>query len=107
MALMAFSDSDVYTDKTCSNTCLKCFETLKTQYDNLRIELNKSEFDLANYKRGLASVEEQLVFYKKNEVIFTDQITVLKRDASFNESEIIALKIQIEKLKKDKEDNLI
>ncbi|GJU95485.1 hypothetical protein Tco_1320241 [Tanacetum coccineum] len=31
-----------------------------------RIELNKSEFDLANYKRGLASMEEQLVFYKKN-----------------------------------------
>ncbi|GKD13336.1 ribonuclease H-like domain-containing protein, partial [Tanacetum coccineum] len=67
MALMAFSNS---------------------KYDNLRIELNKSEFDLANYKRGLASVEEQL-------------------DASFNESEIIALKIQIEKLKKDKEDNFI
>nr|GEX90261.1 integrase, catalytic region, zinc finger, CCHC-type, peptidase aspartic, catalytic [Tanacetum cinerariifolium] len=33
-------------------------------------ELNKSEFDLANYERGLASVEEQLVFYKKNEVAF-------------------------------------
>ncbi|GJX69094.1 ribonuclease H-like domain-containing protein [Tanacetum coccineum] len=66
-----------------------------------------SEFDLANYKRGLAFVEEQLVFYKKNEVMFTDQIAVLKRDASFNESEIIALKIQIEKFKKDKEDNLI
>ncbi|GKE84130.1 hypothetical protein Tco_1557872, partial [Tanacetum coccineum] len=55
----------------------------------------------------LASVEEQLVFYKKNEVMFTDQIALLKRDASFNESEIIALKIQREKLKKDKEDNLI
>ncbi|GJX62277.1 retrovirus-related pol polyprotein from transposon TNT 1-94 [Tanacetum coccineum] len=27
-----------------------------------------SEFNLATYKRGLASVEEQLVFYKKNEV---------------------------------------
>ncbi|GJU14170.1 putative ribonuclease H-like domain-containing protein [Tanacetum coccineum] len=107
MALMAFSDSEVYNNKTCSNTCLKSYETLKTQYDNLRIELNKSEFDLANYKRGLASVEEQLVFYKQNEVIFTDQIAILKRDASFNESEIIALKIQIEKLKKDKEDNLI
>ncbi|GKB86663.1 putative ribonuclease H-like domain-containing protein [Tanacetum coccineum] len=107
MALMAFSDSEVYNNKTCSNTCLKSFETLKTQYDNLRIELNKSEFDLANYKRGLASVEEQLVFYKKNEVIFIDQIAVLKRDASFNESEIIALKILIEKCKKDKEDNLI
>ncbi|GJY95442.1 ribonuclease H-like domain-containing protein [Tanacetum coccineum] len=68
-----------------------------------RIELNKSEFDLANYKRGLASVEEQLVFYKKNEGMLCDQIVVLKRDASFNESEINALKIQIERLKKEKE----
>ncbi|GJT95075.1 hypothetical protein Tco_1090593 [Tanacetum coccineum] len=70
-------------------------------------ELNKSEFDLANYKRGLASVEEQLVFYKKNEGILCDQIVVLKRDASFNESEINALKIQIERLKKEKESNQI
>ncbi|GJX69963.1 putative ribonuclease H-like domain-containing protein [Tanacetum coccineum] len=30
-------------------------------------EFNKSEFNLAAYKRGVASVEEQLVFYKKNE----------------------------------------
>ncbi|GJV49200.1 ribonuclease H-like domain-containing protein [Tanacetum coccineum] len=42
------------------------YDALKNQYDSLRIEFNKSEFDLANYKRGLASVEEQLVFYKKN-----------------------------------------
>nr|GFA59148.1 putative ribonuclease H-like domain-containing protein [Tanacetum cinerariifolium] len=102
MALMAFSNSKVQNSKTCSNTCLKSFETLKTQYDNLRIEFNKSEFDLATYKRGLASLEEQLVFYKKNEVMFCDQITVLK-DASFRDSEINALNLQIEKLKKEKE----
>nr|GEV63640.1 hypothetical protein [Tanacetum cinerariifolium] len=107
MALMAFSDSEVHNSKTCSNTCLKSFETLKNQYDNLRIELNKFEFDLATYKRGLASVEEQLVFYKKNEVVFCDQITVLKRDASFRESKIIALNLQLEKLKKEKESNQI
>ncbi|GJZ48982.1 hypothetical protein Tco_0603172 [Tanacetum coccineum] len=70
-------------------------------------ELNKSEFDLANYKRGLASVEEQLVFHKKNKGILCDQIAVRKRDASFNESEINALKIQIERLKKEKESNQI
>ncbi|GKA66834.1 hypothetical protein Tco_0766642 [Tanacetum coccineum] len=70
-------------------------------------ELNKTEFDLANYKRGLASVEEQLVFYKKNKGMLCDQIVVLKRDASFNESEINALKIQIERLKKEKESNQI
>ncbi|GJU62441.1 ribonuclease H-like domain-containing protein [Tanacetum coccineum] len=68
MTLMDFLDSEVNIDKTCSKTCLKSFETLKTQLDDLRIEFNKSEFNLATYKRGLASVEEQLVFYKKNEL---------------------------------------
>ncbi|GJX59935.1 ribonuclease H-like domain-containing protein [Tanacetum coccineum] len=104
-ALMAFSDSEVHNNKTCTKIYLKSFKDLRSQYDNLRIDLNKSEFDLANYKRGLASVEEQLVFYKKNEGMLCDQIVVLKRDASFNESEINALKIQIERLKKEKESN--
>ncbi|GJZ50031.1 hypothetical protein Tco_0604221, partial [Tanacetum coccineum] len=106
-ALMAFSYSEVHNNIACSKTCLKSFEDLKSQYDNLRIELNKSKSDLANYKRGLASVEEQLVFYKKNEGMLCDQIAVFKRDASFNESEINALKIQIERLKKEKESNQV
>ncbi|GKD05033.1 hypothetical protein Tco_1180007 [Tanacetum coccineum] len=55
-------------------------------------EFNKSEFNLANYKRGLASVEEQLVFYKKNEVIFYEQLAVLIRDISYKDSEISLLK---------------
>nr|GFA51764.1 hypothetical protein [Tanacetum cinerariifolium] len=53
MALIAFSVSKVQNSKTCSNTYLKSFETLKTQYNNLRIEFNKSEFDLATCKRDL------------------------------------------------------
>ncbi|GJS51111.1 putative ribonuclease H-like domain-containing protein [Tanacetum coccineum] len=105
MALMAFSDSEVHNDKTCSKTCLKSFETLKTQLDDLRIEFNKSEFNLATYKRGLASVEEQLVFYKKNEVIFYEQLVVLKRDISYKDSEISMLKSELEKLKQEKESN--
>ncbi|GJX54134.1 ribonuclease H-like domain-containing protein [Tanacetum coccineum] len=105
MALMDFSDSEVHNDKTCSKTCLKSFETLKTQLDDLRIELNKSEFNLATYKRGLASVEEQLVFYKKNEVIFCEQLVVLKRDISYKDSEISMLKSELEKLKQEKESN--
>ncbi|GKE18015.1 hypothetical protein Tco_1425592, partial [Tanacetum coccineum] len=51
-------------------------------------EFNKSEFNLATYKRGLAYVEEQLVFYKKNKVIFCEQLVVLKRDISYKDSEI-------------------
>ncbi|GKC05093.1 hypothetical protein Tco_0996703, partial [Tanacetum coccineum] len=88
MALITFSDSEVHNDKT----CLKSFETLKTQLDDLRIEFNKFEFNLATYKRGLASVEEQLVFYKKNEVILCEQLAVLKRDISYKDSEISMLK---------------
>ncbi|GKA42417.1 hypothetical protein Tco_0735077 [Tanacetum coccineum] len=105
MALMTFSDSEVHNDKTCSKTCLKSFETLKTQLDDLRIEFNKSEFNLANYKRGLAFVEEQLVFYKKNEVIFCEQLDVLKRDITYKDLEISMLKSELEKLKQEKESN--
>ncbi|GJZ26019.1 putative ribonuclease H-like domain-containing protein [Tanacetum coccineum] len=105
MILMAFSDSEVHNDKTCSKTYLKSFETLKTQLDDLRIEFNKSEFNLANYKRGLAYVEEQLVFYKKNEVIFCEQLVVLKRDISYKDSEISIIKSELEKLKQEKESN--
>ncbi|GJZ28803.1 ribonuclease H-like domain-containing protein [Tanacetum coccineum] len=103
MALMAFSDSKVHNDKICSKTYLKSFETLKTQLDDLRIEFNKSEFNLATYKRGLTSIEEQLVFYKKNEVIFYEQNVVLKRDISYKDLEINMLKRELEKIKQEKE----
>ncbi|GJW68162.1 hypothetical protein Tco_0122586 [Tanacetum coccineum] len=105
VALMDFLDFEVHNDKTCSKTYLKSFETLKTQLDDLRIEFNKSEFNLATYKRGLASVEEKLVFYKKNEVIFYEQLAILKRDISYKDSEISMLKSQFEKLKQEKESN--
>ncbi|GJX80086.1 ribonuclease H-like domain-containing protein [Tanacetum coccineum] len=68
-------------------------------------EFNKSEFNLATYKRGLTSIEEQLVFYKKNEVIFCEQLAVIKRDISYKDSEISVLKSELEKLKQEKESN--
>ncbi|GJW74182.1 putative ribonuclease H-like domain-containing protein [Tanacetum coccineum] len=38
--------------------------------------------------RGLAYVEEQLVFYKKNEMMLCDQIVVLKRDITYKDSDL-------------------
>ncbi|GKE77993.1 ribonuclease H-like domain-containing protein, partial [Tanacetum coccineum] len=52
MALMAFSDS----------------------------ELNQTEFTAATYKSGLATVEEQLITYRKNEALFSEEVAVLKRE---------------------------
>ncbi|GJR75280.1 retrovirus-related pol polyprotein from transposon TNT 1-94 [Tanacetum coccineum] len=68
-------------------------------------KFNRSEFNLATYKRGLAFVEEQLIFYKKNEVLFCEQIVVLKRDISYKDSKISELKSELEKLKQEKEIN--
>ncbi|GJR81027.1 ribonuclease H-like domain-containing protein [Tanacetum coccineum] len=57
-ALMAYSsssfDSDVYS--TCSKTCLKTVETLKSQYDQLHNDFKKYELMVVAYKTGLQSV---------------------------------------------------
>ncbi|GJV57041.1 hypothetical protein Tco_1458046, partial [Tanacetum coccineum] len=103
MALMAFSDSEVYNDKTCSKTCLKNYETLKKQCDDLIVKLNQTEFTTATYKRGLATVEEQLITYRKNEVLFSEEVAVLKREVACKDYEINVLKSEFEKVKQEKE----
>ncbi|GJR97401.1 putative ribonuclease H-like domain-containing protein [Tanacetum coccineum] len=50
------------------DTSSKAMLAIDRQCDDLRTEINKSKSDLANYKRGLASVEERLDFFKKNEI---------------------------------------
>ncbi|GKB34996.1 hypothetical protein Tco_0879938 [Tanacetum coccineum] len=92
MALMAFSDSEVYIDKTCSKTCLKNDETLKKQCDDLIVKLNQTEFTAATYKIGLEIVEEQLITYRKNEVLFIEEVAVLKRELAWKDYEINVLK---------------
>ncbi|GJU77508.1 uncharacterized mitochondrial protein-like protein [Tanacetum coccineum] len=57
---VGFDWSYMVDDEVPTNMALMDFSTL-------RIEFNKSEFNSATYKRGLESVEEQLVFYKNNE----------------------------------------
>ncbi|GKB36320.1 ribonuclease H-like domain-containing protein [Tanacetum coccineum] len=98
MALMAFSDSEVYTDKTCSKTCLKNYETLKKQYDDLLAKLHETEFKAATYKRGLATIEDQLVTFRKNGVVFCEEVVVLKREVGCKQYEISVLKTEFEKI---------
>ncbi|GJZ84157.1 putative ribonuclease H-like domain-containing protein [Tanacetum coccineum] len=50
MALMAFSNSEIYTDKTCSKTCLNNYETLKKQYDDLLAKQHQQNMMQATYK---------------------------------------------------------
>nr|GEV22658.1 hypothetical protein [Tanacetum cinerariifolium] len=103
MALMVFSDSKGNNDKSCTKTCIKNYETLKKQCDDLIVKLNQTEFTAATYKRALATVEQQLVTYKKNEVLFSEEVAVLKKEVAFKHYKINMLKSEFEKVKQEKE----
>ncbi|GJU58556.1 hypothetical protein Tco_1236322 [Tanacetum coccineum] len=90
MAPMASSDFEV---KTCSKTCLKNYETLKKQCDDLLVKLNESKFKAVTYKRGLATLENQIITYKKNEVLFSEEVAVLKREESKDLDQLLGSQI--------------
>ncbi|GJU61636.1 ribonuclease H-like domain-containing protein [Tanacetum coccineum] len=86
MTLMAFSDSEVLNDKSCSKNCLKNYEALKKQYDDLLVKLSDTDFKAATYKRGLTTLEGQIVKYKELK-FFLEEIALLKEcSAKFDKS---------------------
>ncbi|GJV68115.1 hypothetical protein Tco_1483624 [Tanacetum coccineum] len=97
MAFMAFSDSEVKNDKSCSKNCLKNYEALKKQYDDLLVKLSDTDFKAATYKRGLATLEGQIVKYREHEVLFSEEIALLKRSVGSKEYELGLLKVKQEK----------
>ncbi|GKC03849.1 putative ribonuclease H-like domain-containing protein [Tanacetum coccineum] len=100
MAHMASSDSEV---KTCSKTCLKNYESLKKQYDDLLAKQLQTKFEAATYKRGLDNVEAQLVTYRKNDVLFSEEVVVFKREVGCKQYKINMLKTEFEKVKQEKD----
>ncbi|GJT18072.1 hypothetical protein Tco_0876778 [Tanacetum coccineum] len=100
MAPMASSDSEV---KTCSKSCLKNYEALKKQYDDLLVKLSDTGFKAATYKRGLATLEDQIVKYREHEVRFSEEIALLKRSVGSKEYELGLIRTELEKVKQEKE----
>ncbi|GKB82522.1 hypothetical protein Tco_0949417, partial [Tanacetum coccineum] len=107
-ALMAYtssssssSDSEV---STCSKACLKSYETLKEHYDNLTKDFNKSQLNVGAYKAGLESVEARLDVYKKNEVVFEEDIKILKLDIKLRDNALTELRKKFKKAKKERDD---
>ncbi|GJV99869.1 putative ribonuclease H-like domain-containing protein [Tanacetum coccineum] len=99
-ALMAYSssssDSEVSNDSTCYKSCLETVKLLKSQYDQLLKDFNKSKLMVLGYKIGLESVEERLEFYKKNESIYEEKIKGLKWDIQVGEITIGELRKKLE-----------
>ncbi|GJR21977.1 putative ribonuclease H-like domain-containing protein [Tanacetum coccineum] len=98
MALMAFSDFEVTNDKSCSKYCLKNYEALKKKYNDLLVKLDDTGFKAATYKRGLETLEDKIVKYREHEVLFSEEIALLKRSdlsdkclEEFNEPEVVKI----------------
>ncbi|GJY11151.1 hypothetical protein Tco_0379336 [Tanacetum coccineum] len=62
-----------------------------------------SDPEAITYKRGLDTVEAQLVTYRKNKVLFSEEVVVLKREVGIKQYEINTLKTEFEKLKQEKD----
>ncbi|GJW24794.1 putative ribonuclease H-like domain-containing protein [Tanacetum coccineum] len=62
---VGFDCSDIAEEQVQTNTALMAFSD--SECDDLIVKLNQTEFTAATYKRGLATVEEQLITYRKNE----------------------------------------
>ncbi|GKF74679.1 hypothetical protein Tco_0221011 [Tanacetum coccineum] len=90
-------------DNTSSKACVKNYETLNKQCDDLIVKLNQTEFTAASYKKGLTTIEEQLIKYRKNEVLFSEEVAVIKREVACKDYEINVLKSEFEKVKQEKE----
>ncbi|GJW87957.1 putative ribonuclease H-like domain-containing protein, partial [Tanacetum coccineum] len=103
MALMAFTDSEVSNDKSCSKSCLQNYEALKKQYDDLLVKLDDTAFKAATYKRGLSILEAQVVKYKESEVLFSEEIALLKRSVGHKDYLMGLVKTELEKVKEEKE----
>ncbi|GJY01069.1 zinc finger BED domain-containing protein RICESLEEPER 2-like protein [Tanacetum coccineum] len=70
--------------------------------DDLIVKLNQTKFTAATYKRGLATVEEQPVTYRKNEVLFNaskenSDDSLVKEQVSKNTSRIIDSSLNVDK----------
>ncbi|GJV26353.1 hypothetical protein Tco_1379048 [Tanacetum coccineum] len=89
---------------TCSKACLKSYEPLKEHYDNLTKDFNKSQLNVGAYKAGLESVEARLDVYKKNEVIFEEDIKILKLDIKLTDNALTELRKKFEKAEKERDD---
>ncbi|GKB32062.1 putative ribonuclease H-like domain-containing protein [Tanacetum coccineum] len=103
MAPMALSDSKVNNDKSCSKTCLTNYEALKKQYDDLLVKLDDTGFKAATYKRGLATLEDQIIKYREHEVLFSEEIALLKRSIGHKEYQMGLLRDELKKVKQEKE----
>ncbi|GJR29490.1 ribonuclease H-like domain-containing protein [Tanacetum coccineum] len=65
---------------------------------------SESQLNVGAYKAGLESVEARLDMYKKNKVIFEEDIKILKLDIKLRDNALTELRNKFEKAEKERDD---
>ncbi|GJX76651.1 putative ribonuclease H-like domain-containing protein [Tanacetum coccineum] len=86
-----------------SEKAMCAIDALKKQYDDLLVKLDDTGFKASTYKRGLSILEGQILKYKESEVLFSKEITLLKRSVGHKEYQMGLLREELEKVKQEKE----
>ncbi|GJU06168.1 hypothetical protein Tco_1122598 [Tanacetum coccineum] len=66
-------------------------------------KLDDTAFKASTYKRGLSILEAQVVKYKESEVLFSEEIALLKRSVGHKDYLMGLVKTELEKVKEEKE----
>ncbi|GJR14701.1 hypothetical protein Tco_0797353 [Tanacetum coccineum] len=91
-----FDWSDMAEEEIQANMALMAF--LDSEYDDLLVKLSDTGFKAATYKRGLVTLEDQIVKYREHEVRFSEEISLLKRSVGSKEYQLGLLKTELEKI---------
>ncbi|GKA15736.1 hypothetical protein Tco_0695483 [Tanacetum coccineum] len=110
-ALMVYSstssssstNSEVSNDSNCCSSYLECVKDLKEQNEQLVKDLRTAKISVVSYKTGLESVEARLLFIKKNESVYVEDIKLLKREIYLRDLDITELKRKLDFAIKEKE----
>ncbi|GJS88067.1 putative ribonuclease H-like domain-containing protein [Tanacetum coccineum] len=96
-----FDWSDMAEDEVQANMALMAFSD--SEYDDLLVKLDDTAFKASTYKRGLSILEAQVVKYKESEVLFSEEIALLKRSVGHKDYLMGLVKTELEKVKEEKE----
>nr|GEW89509.1 ribonuclease H-like domain-containing protein [Tanacetum cinerariifolium] len=64
--------------------------------------MRKSQFDVLSYETGLESVEAKIVVYQQNEIVFEEDIKLLKLDDMLRDNALVELRKKFEKVKQER-----
>ncbi|GJW19359.1 hypothetical protein Tco_0026795 [Tanacetum coccineum] len=74
-----------------------------SEYDDLLVKLDDTGFKASTYKIGLSILERQVLKYKEHEVLFSEEIALLKRSVGHKDYQMGLLRTEFEKVKLEKE----